>query len=277
MGVIKGVFWLMIAACLGMAATFWFFPVGPGLFERVVIPVILVGVTALMFVLFRFMLNIGGDSWVQKNGLAGTAALVQVQDTATTVNQMPLLRYILDVTHPDGSVYRAQVNHVTSRASLGALMPGLQLPVRIHPQQPNRVAIDTARLSQQAIPMPHAAGGTPVVPLAGQGAARVAGTVETADVVRDGIHTTATVTHAHDTGMTLGMASPQHAGTPRGDHPLMHIRFQVTGSDGRMFDAEGLHRVPPEQRHRIVEGALLRVAYMPADPANTTAVQWDRM
>jgi hypothetical protein len=63
-------------------------------------------------------------------------------DTGTTINNDPVVEFILEVTPPDGKPYEAHAKGLVSRLDIPAVQPGRIFPVKYDPQNPMRVALD---------------------------------------------------------------------------------------------------------------------------------------
>lgn len=120
----------------------------------------------------------------------------------------------------------------------------MTVPVRVDPRRPAKVAIDSSGNFNDA-------GAT------GAGLPRTTRAITAADIVRDGIPAT---------------SRPVECGGPAGGDD--HGRH---GFGRGTFGAQGIHRVPKDRLDRLTMGATLPVAYLTADPANTTCVDWDRL
>jgi hypothetical protein len=83
---------------------------------------------------------------IQKVGEAARGTVVQVWDTGITVNNDPVIGLKLTVQRSGQEPYEAIINKsLVSRVHLPQFQPGAQVPVRVDPQDPTRVAIDVYR------------------------------------------------------------------------------------------------------------------------------------
>ncbi|MFZ9388149.1 MAG: hypothetical protein ACO25B_09730 [Chitinophagaceae bacterium] len=113
------------------------------------------GVFYLMYrVFFRPMIN---ASRLQKTGLPGTARILEVKDTGVTINNNPQVKLILEVRNSYGQKYQAETRVIVSRINPGAYAPGMEVPVKIDPENEQNVVLD---FSRPATP-PRSAGSTP--------------------------------------------------------------------------------------------------------------------
>ena len=80
---------------------------------------------------------------IQKVGEAASATVVQVWDTGITVNNDPVIGLKVTVQRPGREPYEAIINKsLVSRIHVPQFQPGSQVPVRVDPQDPARVALD---------------------------------------------------------------------------------------------------------------------------------------
>ena len=75
-------------------------------------------------------------------GKPASATVVRLVDTGTTINDDPVVEFVLRVQPPDGDPYEARTRALVSRLDVPAVQPGRVLPVKVDPQQPGRIAID---------------------------------------------------------------------------------------------------------------------------------------
>ena len=98
------------------------------------------GVFYLIYrLIFKPMIN---ASRLQKNGLSGKARILSVQDTGVTINNNPQVKLTLEVKHPLGHTYSSHCRVIVSRINPGAYAPGMEIPVKIDPQNEQNVVID---------------------------------------------------------------------------------------------------------------------------------------
>lgn len=182
-----------------------------------------------------------------------------------------MFKFTLDVRRQDGSVHRATVRQVVDRTSLGALVPGIVVPVRVDPRKPARVAIDSQGTLGPGQPAGQVYPATPDMPASNRA-------LTAADVIRDGVRATATVQSVAMTGQTYGQHWPDRAEPSNRDDPTVVMTMNVAGTDGATFGAKGIYRVPAHQLVRLSPGTSVPVAYLPGPNAeNSTCVDWDRL
>jgi hypothetical protein len=75
-------------------------------------------------------------------GEAAQAEILKVWDTGMTINDDPVVGFLLEV-HPEGKdSYQAETKLRISRVSVPQVQPGALVPVRIDPANPQRVSLD---------------------------------------------------------------------------------------------------------------------------------------
>ena len=75
-------------------------------------------------------------------GRPASATVVRLVDTGTTLNDDPVVEFVLRVMPPGGEPYEARTKALISRLEVPAVQPGRVFPVKFDPQDPRRVAID---------------------------------------------------------------------------------------------------------------------------------------
>lgn len=75
-------------------------------------------------------------------GKPASGRVVRLIDTGASINDDPVVEFVLEVTPPDGSPYEAHTKALISRLDIPAIQPGRVFPVKYDPQLPTRVAID---------------------------------------------------------------------------------------------------------------------------------------
>jgi hypothetical protein len=88
------------------------------------------------------MSGISDAKVLQKTGEPAEATILQIWDTGMTVNDDPVIRFLLEV-HPTGKPdYQAETKLRISRLAISRFQPGAVVPVRIDPRHPKHVALD---------------------------------------------------------------------------------------------------------------------------------------
>jgi len=103
---------------------------------------LLASMTAGGCALANRMSGVSDAKALQKTGEPAEATILQIWDTGMTVNDDPVVRFLLEV-HPAGKAsYQAETKLRISRLSISRYQPGAVVPVRIDPRHPNHVALD---------------------------------------------------------------------------------------------------------------------------------------
>src|SRR5512140_153834 len=75
-------------------------------------------------------------------GQPASATIVRLVDTGTTINDDPVVEFVLRVDAPGGEPYEARTKALISRLDVPQVQPGRVVPVRYDPKDRSRVAID---------------------------------------------------------------------------------------------------------------------------------------
>jgi hypothetical protein len=76
------------------------------------------------------------------SGVPAEATVLQIWDTGMTVNNDPVVGFLLEVRPKDGNAYQAKTKLLVSRLSILQIQPGAVVPVRIDPANLARVSLD---------------------------------------------------------------------------------------------------------------------------------------
>jgi hypothetical protein len=77
-----------------------------------------------------------------KTGVPAQATILQVSDTGVTVNNSPQIKLLLQVNPPTGMPYQVETKVLISRLQTHAYQPGMVVPVKIDPNDKDKIAID---------------------------------------------------------------------------------------------------------------------------------------
>lgn len=102
----------------------------------------LAAVGAVMFFVFRALRP---DPTIMKSGIAAQATIQNVWQTGTYVNNNPQIGMQLEVRPPTGMAYTAQTTAIIPLVNIPQFQPGAVVPVKIHPTDPSKVALDVYR------------------------------------------------------------------------------------------------------------------------------------
>jgi hypothetical protein len=75
-------------------------------------------------------------------GQPATATIMRLIDTGTTINQDPVVEFVLEVHSQAGEDYEAHSKALVSRLDIPQVQPGRIVPVKVDPADRRRVALD---------------------------------------------------------------------------------------------------------------------------------------
>ena len=104
--------------------------------------VTLVSMGAVMFFVFKALRP---DPTIMKSGTSAQATIQNVWQTGAYVNNNPQVGMQLEVRPPNGVPYTAQVKAIIPLVNIPQFQPGAVVPVKIHPTDPSKVALDVYR------------------------------------------------------------------------------------------------------------------------------------
>ncbi len=113
------------------------------MFENILVGfIVLIAGVGIEVTVFRIFL---GPNVRQKrllaNGLAAKAKIIDISDTGVTVNQNPMVKFLLEVQPADGKPFQVTVKSIISRLDVPQFQPGVEVPVVYNPKNPKEVAI----------------------------------------------------------------------------------------------------------------------------------------
>jgi hypothetical protein len=82
------------------------------------------------------------DTTILKQGTPAKAVIQQVWQTGAYINNNPQIGMQLEVQPTNGAPYVTQLNAVIPLVNIPQFQPGAVVPVKIHPQDPSKVALD---------------------------------------------------------------------------------------------------------------------------------------
>jgi hypothetical protein len=107
---------------------------------------------AITFLLIAFTMSgcAAVDRWsgvsqakeLQKNGEVAQATILKIWDTGMTVNDDPVVGFLLEVQPENKESYQAETKLRISRLHIPMIQPGATIQVRYDPVQPTRVSLD---------------------------------------------------------------------------------------------------------------------------------------
>jgi hypothetical protein len=79
---------------------------------------------------------------IRASGVPADATVVQIWDTGVTVNENPVVGFLLDVRPEGQAAFQAKTKALVSRLAVPRIQPGARLRVFFDPKDTTRVAID---------------------------------------------------------------------------------------------------------------------------------------
>lgn len=79
---------------------------------------------------------------IRESGHPATAEVLEVWDTGVRLDDNPVVGFRLRVTMEDGTTYEAETKNVVSVVHIPQVQPGAVLPVKVDPDDRDRVALD---------------------------------------------------------------------------------------------------------------------------------------
>ncbi len=81
---------------------------------------------------------------LQRTGLPAQATIVRIWDTGMTVNDDPVVGFLLDVRPASGAPWQAETKQLVSRLAVPAVQPGAVVAARYDPADHTRVSLALA-------------------------------------------------------------------------------------------------------------------------------------
>jgi len=82
-------------------------------------------------------------------GRPATGTIVRLIDTGTTINNDPVVEFVIQVAPVEGEAYEARTKALISRLDVPAIQPGRVVPVKYDPQDRMRIALDLWECSKK--------------------------------------------------------------------------------------------------------------------------------
>ena len=117
------------------------FPIG------ITVLVLVLTIVPLALFLVPFLKRHAQASKILQSGMSGQAQVLSVQETGTRLNDQPEIAFVLMVQLPGRAPYQAQATSVMSQLLLARVQPGMTVPVKVDPANPQSVAIDKVAMS----------------------------------------------------------------------------------------------------------------------------------
>jgi hypothetical protein len=75
-------------------------------------------------------------------GAPATGTIVRLVDTGRTINDDPVVEFVVRVVPGEGTAYEARTRGLVSRLDVPQLQPGRVVPVKYDPRDRSRIALD---------------------------------------------------------------------------------------------------------------------------------------
>lgn len=189
------------------------------------------------------------------SGVLATATVVKIWDTGMTVNDDPVVGFLLEVRPEDRPAYQAQTKMLISRLAIPQIQPGAVVTVRYDPVEPSRVSLDLGALTARSVSLPAA---TPLPRAADLEA-------EKQRLLATGLAGTATILQCQSLGLFDGDGRPVYD---------LLLLIEVPGQGPMQGPARV--GVASEREHWFKVGQRLPVRADPSQPSHV-AVDWERV
>lgn len=232
---------------------------------------------AVYVVFFRPMLRAGR---IAQTGRPAEAEILEVSDTATTVNMNPLVKLKLKVLPDGGEPYETQTKTVISRLKVHEFQPGLRLSVLVDPEDPLLVAV--APLEERAGSRAAAGATAPASPEPAENTSPAAAAVAAAGrggsdpAADEGVRQARAMLESLDrvNGAILACGKPARAlvldSNPlgvdvNGPNPATWLLLEVRPADRPSFRAQATCVIAGDSIPRYRPGRTINVRYDPGD------------
>lgn len=218
---------------------------------------------------------------VLASGVAGQATIMGVSPTGTVINEINYVcKFQLRVQIPGRDSYDVETKETVAITSMGALVPGTVVAVKVDPQDATKVFINwnagitPAGAVNAASATPPSTGDIANAlhdPSAAAGVQRGSA----AELLRTGQPATGVLTSFADTGNTPRSLGHTNVPAENLDDPLYVLTVNLQFGPG-MAPIEGtvVHRVPRTLAPSLKIGMPLKCAVDPSNPTRRFAIDW---
>lgn len=84
---------------------------------------------------------------ILSSGRPAPATILAITDTGTTINQNPVVRFLLEVQPNDRSAFQAETERLVSRLQLPRFQPGASIEVKYQPESLAVAIVDDGKIS----------------------------------------------------------------------------------------------------------------------------------
>ena len=104
------------------------------------------GITGVIFTLLGAGLRNAGKkaAYLRAHGVRAKGVIQSLNPTGTTINDVPMMEVVISVRPTDAAPYEARVKQLMQPALMMQLGPGREVPLRVHPTNPQEVMLELA-------------------------------------------------------------------------------------------------------------------------------------
>lgn len=210
---------------------------------------------------------VGASPRLLDTGLPGRGLITGLEETGISMGGIedPVFKYTLQLSGDGFPATTAVVAQRTPRMLVGAILPGVEVAVRVDPSDPSEAVIDWSGQIVQG------GGGGPTLDGV---ATRVTGVRSSADILRTGTRATGRVEQVRKLG-ELG----QFADVPsnEADDPVFHMILTVTIPGRPPYQVETAQRFPDHVATRLTPGMEVPMAVDLDDPMDGVAIDLEAL
>ena len=81
------------------------------------------------------------EIYLTQNGVRGEAEILHRERTGTYINELPQVKFLLQITTSEGESYQMEYKDVISMLDLGSINVGAKLPVFVDPDNPKNILL----------------------------------------------------------------------------------------------------------------------------------------
>ncbi|MCL2760565.1 MAG: DUF3592 domain-containing protein [Desulfuromonadales bacterium] len=225
---------------------------------------------------FRLTFNgMGGLSKKEKTYPLVMGKLISIDQGAVgyvRVNGQPSCRLTIQFTTNDGQQITATIRKIIQLTDLAQFQPGIPLPIRYNPQNPQHIAIDFNADLSQVQPQPgNSVNAQQTFMNPGQVQMNFDPMQLQAQMMNEGVTTQAAM-DIRNTGVQAKgvILSAQPTGNIVANNGEIELKIEVTKPDGSQYQATVRKAIPPIALPYIQVGRVIQVFYKPENEQNIT-------
>jgi hypothetical protein len=218
---------------------------------------IVAGIVIIVFglVFIKFIRPLFVASKLQKTGISATAVILEVSDTGTTINDNPQVKLKLEVQPAHRAPYQAETKILISRLQTSFFQPGSIIPVKIDPDNPKNIALDTTGANAGNLTEARKAQLEKML-------------METDKVNRK-------IAEIGRSSRAIVLKYEELGANVNGNNPAVKLLLEVLPEDRARFKAETLGVVKESSVPKFQPGEEIEVKYDPADVSKVTIISSD--